>query len=81
MVFAFALYLSVSSLNETHRSLCTNYVTDKDFFFKMLKYFQLYDDADFRERQCELGKQSARADRECSVNRDLGGEAHKVSYF
>ena len=47
----------------------------------MLKYFQLYDDAAFRERQCELGKQSARADRECSVNRDLGGEAHKVSYF
>lgn len=33
----------------------------------------------FRERQCELGKQSARADRECSVNRDLGGESHKVS--
>lgn len=30
-----------------------------------------------RERQCELGKQSARADRECSVNRDLGGETHK----
>lgn len=35
----------------------------------------------FRERQCELGKQSARADRECSVNRDLGGETHKVSGF
>ena len=35
--------------------------------------------ARFRERQCELGKQSARADRECSVNRDLGGETHKVS--
>jgi len=30
-----------------------------------------------RERQCDLGKQSARADRECSVTREWGGEAHK----
>ena len=30
-----------------------------------------------RERQCDLGKQSARADRECSVTRDQGGEFHK----
>lgn len=30
-----------------------------------------------RDRQCDLGKQSARADRECSVTRELGGESHK----